>query len=144
MGEALAVSREETRLAKVIDIRRWREEKARQARPSPGPPPPPEPRPRGLALTLGLACCAFGLGLSYLPFWALVRGEAGGFSLGLLFGLVLPAGLGIAFLGVDLLIRVCLGRAGEGLYRRRIGLRRRARPAPGEDPPHIGSRPHEL
>ena len=138
------MSREENRLAKVIDIRRWREEKARQARPSPAPPPPPEPRPRGLALTLGLACSVFGLGLSYLPFWVLVRGGVAGFSLGLLFGLVLPAGLGITVLGVDLLIRVCVGRAGEGLYRRRIGLRRRARPAAGEDPPHIGSRPHEL
>lgn len=144
MGEALAVSREETRLAKVIDIRRWREEKARQSRPSPAPPPPPEPRPRGLALTLGMACCAFGLSLVYLPFWALVRAVVTGFSLGLLFGLVLPAGLGIAFLGVDLLVRVCLGRAGEGLYRRRVGLRRRTRQAPREDTPHIGSRPHEL
>ena len=143
MGEALAVSREETRLAKVIDIRRWREEKARQARPSPTPPPPPEPRPRGLALTLGIVCCLFGLGLSYLPFWAFVHGEVGGFSLGLLFGLVLPAGLGIAALGVDLLIRVCIGQAGEGLYRRRIGLRRRARATP-EDPPSLGRRPHEL
>ena len=139
------MSREEIRLAKVIDIRRWREEKARQARPSPpAPEPPPEPRPRGLALTLGLACCVFGLGLAYLPFWALIRGEVAGFSLGLLFGLVLPAGLGIAFLGVDLIVRVCLGRAGEGLYRRRIGLRRRVRQAPGEDPPRLGSRPHEL
>lgn len=138
------MSREETRLAKVIDIRRWREEKARQARPSPAPPPPPEPRPRGLALTLGAACCIFGLALAYLPFWALVRGVVTGFSLGLLFGLVLPAGLGITLLGVDLIVRVCLGRAGEGLYRRRVGLRRRARQAPGEDPPSIGSRPHEL
>jgi hypothetical protein len=138
------VSREEIRLAKVIDIRRWREEKARQARPSPAPPPLPEPRPRGLALTLGLSCCVFGLGLTYLPFWALVRDVVTGFSLGLLFGLVLPAGLGIAVLGVDLLVRVCMGQAGEGFYRRRVGLRRRARPAPGEDPPHIDSRPHEL
>ncbi len=138
------MSREENRLAKVIDIRRWREEKSRQARPSPAPPPPPEPRPRGLALTLGLACCVFGLGLAYLPFWALVRGEVEGLSLGLLFGLVLPAGLGIAFLGVDLLVRVCLGRAGEGFYRRRMTLRRRVRQAPGEDPPRIGRRPHEL
>ena len=89
MGEALAVSREENRLAKVIDMRRWREEKARQTKPAPAPPPPPEPRPRGLALTLGLACCAFGLGLVYLPFWALVRGVVAGFSLSLLFGLVL-------------------------------------------------------
>ena len=136
--------REENRLAKVIDIRRWREEKARQAKPSPAPPPPPEPRPRGLALTLGAACSVFGLGLVYLPFWALVRGVVAGFSLWLLFGLVLPAGLGIAFLGVDLLVRVFLGRAGEGLYRRRISLRRRPRQAPGEDPPQIGSRPHEL
>ena len=141
MGEALAVSREENRLAKVVDIRRWREEKARQAKPAPAPPPPPEPRPRGLALTLGIACCAFGFGLSYLPFWALVRGAAEGFSLGLLFGLVLPAGLGIVLLGVDLVIRVCIGRAGEGIYRRRIGLRRRVRPTPGEEPPHVGRRP---
>lgn len=136
------MSREESRLAKVVDIRRWREEKARQARPSPAPSPPPEPRPRGLALTLGISCCVFGLGLAYLPFWALVRSAASSFSLGLLFGLVLPAGLGIALLGIDLIVRVCLGRAGEGWYLRRLRLRRRPRPEPGEDPPHIGSWPH--
>lgn len=138
------MSREETRLAKVVDIRRWREEKARQARPpAPAPTPPPEPRPRGLALTLGAACLIFGLGLTYLPFWALVRDSISGFSLGLLFALVLPSGLGIAFLGVDLIVRACLGRAGEGWYSRRVGLRRRrVRSEPGEDPPHVGSRPH--
>ena len=137
------MSREEPRLAKVVDIRRWREEKARQAKPSPALSPPPEPRPRGLALTLGFACCAFGLGLAYLPFWALLRGSVTGFSLGLLFGVVLPAGLGIGLLGVDLVVRVCLGRAGEGWYLRRVGLRRRTRPSePGEDPPRVGSRPH--
>lgn len=139
------MSREEPRLAKVVDIRRWREEKVRHTKPSPPPSAPPEPRPRGLALTLGIACCLFGLGLAYLPFWALVRDVVSRFSLGLLFGLVLPAGLGIALLGVDLVVRACLGRAGEGWYLRRIGLRRRrARPAPGEDPPHVGSWPHKL
>jgi hypothetical protein len=138
------VSREETRLAKVVDIRRWREEKARQAKPSSAPPPTPEPRPRGLALTLGIVCCLFGLGLAWLPFWALVRDAISGFSRGLLFALVLPSGLGIAFLGVDLIVRVCLGRAGEGWYRHRVGLRRRARPAPEEDPSRFGSRPHKL
>ncbi len=139
------MSREEPRLAKVIDIRRWRDEKARQARPpSPAPAAPPEPRPRALALTLGSACSVFGLGLAYLPFWALGYAVVTRFSLGLLFGLVLPAGLGIALLGVDLIVRVCLGRAGEGWYLRRIGRRRRARPEPGEDPPRVGSWPHEL
>lgn len=138
------MSREEPRLAKVVDIRRWREEKARQAKPSPAPSPPSEPRPRGLALTLGFACCAFGLGLAYLPLWAFVRGVVAGFSLGLLFGVVLPAGLGIALLGVDLIVRACLGRAGEGWYLRRVGRRRRKPPEPGEDPPRVGSRPHEL
>ncbi|HYU32012.1 MAG TPA: hypothetical protein VEW48_07605 [Thermoanaerobaculia bacterium] len=138
------MSREESRLAKVIDIRRWREEKVRQARPSPEPAAPSEPRPRALALTLGFACCAFGLGLAYLPFWALVHAVVSRFSLGLLFGLVLPAGLGIAFLGADLIFRACLGRAGEGWYLRRIGRRRRTLPASGEDPSRFGSRPHEL
>ena len=138
------MSREESRLAKVIDIRRWREEKARQAKPSPAPSVPPEPRPRALSLTRGFTCCVFGLGLAYLPFWPMIRAEVSRFSLGLLFGLVLPAGLGIALLGVDLIVRVCLGRAGEGWYLRRISLRRRARPTPGEDPPRVGSWPHEL
>ena len=137
------MSREEPRLAKVVDIRRWREEKARQAKPSPDPSAPPEPRPRALALTLGCACCVFGLGLAYLPFWALVHAEVSRFSLWLLFGLVLPAGLGIAFLGVDLIVRACLGRAGEGWCLQRIG-RRRARSEPGEDPPRVGNWPHEL
>jgi hypothetical protein len=141
-GEALVVSREESRLAKVVDIRRWREEKARQAKPSPAPPPPAEPRPRGLALTLGICCCLFGLGLAWLPFWSVVRSTASHFSLGVLLWLVLPAGLGIALLGLDLIMRVYRGRAGEGWYRRRLTLRR---PAPGEEPPpRIGSWPKEL
>jgi hypothetical protein len=143
MGEALAVSREEPRLAKVVDIRRWREEKARQAKPSPGPAAPSEPRPRGLALTLGFACCVFGLGIAYLPFWTFLHAAVSRFSLELLFGLVLPAGLGIAFLGADLIFRALLGRAGEGWYLRRIGLRRRTSPATGEESSRFG-RPHEL
>lgn len=138
------MSREEPRLAKVVDIRRWREEKARKAKPVPAPAPPPEPRPRGLAVTLGLSCCLFGLGISYLPFWTLVQGIASRFSLAILFGLVLPAGLGIAVLGVDLMVRVMVGQAGEGWYLRRVSLRRRKPAEPGEDPPRIGSRPHEL
>jgi hypothetical protein len=140
------VSREESRLAKVVDIRRWREEKARQAKPSPTPPPPAEPRPRGLALTLGVSCCIFGLGLAWLPFWSLIRSTASRFSLEVLLWLVLPAGLGIALLGIDLIARVYRGRAGEGWYLRRLALRRRPRrPAPGEEPPpRIGSWPKEL
>jgi hypothetical protein len=138
------VSREEPRLAKIVDIRRWREEKARKAKPAPAPAPPPEPRPRGLALTLGLSCCLFGLGISYLPFWTLVQGMASRFSLAVLFGIVLPAGLGIAVLGVDLVVRVAVGQAGDGWYLRRIRLRRRKPPQPGEGPPRVGSRPHEL
>lgn len=139
------MSREEPRLAKVVDIRRWREEKARKAKPAPpAPAPPPEPRPRGLALTLGISCSLFGLGISYLPFWTLVQGLASRFSLAVLFGIVLPAGLGIAVLGVDLVVRVLVGQAGEGWYLRRIRLRRRKPPEPGEGPPRVGSRPHEL
>jgi len=144
------VSREEPRLAKVIDIRSWREAKARQVETAPPPaPPPPERRPRGLALTLGVACCVLGLGLIYLPFWVLARGLVSRLSLGLLFGIVLPAGLGLGFLGVDLLIRTWSGRAGEGWYLRRVGLRRRAPLAPGGgggggEPSRFGKRPHEL
>lgn len=139
------MSREEPRSAKVVDIRRWREEKARQARPAPVFEPAPEPRLRGLALTLGFSCFAFGLALLYLPFWALFRGEATRFSIGLLFGLVLPAGLGIAVLGGDLLLRTAFGRTGEGWYLRRVGRRRHpSPPEPGEDPPRFGSRPHKL
>jgi hypothetical protein len=138
------VSREEPRLAKIVDIRRWREEKARKAKPPSAPPPPPEPQPRGLALALGFACCLFGLGISYLPFWTLLQGMASRFSLAILFGIVLPAGLGIAVLGVDLVVRVIVGQAGQGWYLRRIRLRRRKPPQPGEDPPRVGSRPHEL
>lgn len=138
------MSREEPRLAKIVDIRRWREEKARKAKPPSAPPPPPEPQPRGLALALGLACCLFGLGISYLPFWTLLQGMASRFSLAILFGIVLPAGLGIAVLGVDLVVRVVVGQAGQGWYLRHIRLRRRKLPQPGEDPPRVGSRPHEL
>lgn len=138
------MSREEPRLAKVVDIRRWREEKARKAKPPAAPAPPLEPPPRGLALTLGGACCLFGLGISYLPFWTLVQGMASRFSLAVLFGVVLPAGLGIAVLGVDLVVRVVVGQVGQGWYLRRIRLRRRKPPEPGEDPPRVGSRPHEL
>jgi hypothetical protein len=138
------VSREEPRLAKIVDIRRWREEKARQAKPPSAPAPPPEPPPRGLALTLGFACCLFGLGISYLPFWTLLQGMASVLSLAILFGIVLPAGLGIGVLGVDLVVRVLVGQAGQGWYLRRIHLRRRKPPQLGEDPPRVGSRPHEL
>jgi len=84
------------------------------------------------------------LGITYLPFWAFLHTQVSRFSFGLLFGLVLPAGLGIAFLGVDLVFRACLGRAGEGWYLRRIGLRRRTPPVSGEDTSRFGSRPHEL
>ena len=138
------MSREEPRLAKIVDIRRWREEQARKAKPPSAPAPPPEPQPRGLALALGIACCLFGLGISYLPFWTLLQGMASRFSLAILFGIVLPAGLGIAVLGVDLVVRVIVGQAGQGWYLRRIRLRRRKPPQPGEDPPRVGSRPHEL
>lgn len=138
------MSREEPRLAKIVDIRRWREEQARKAKPPSAPAPPPEPQPRGLALALGIACCLFGLGISYLPFWTLLQGMASRFSLAVLFGIVLPAGLGIAVLGVDLVVRVVVGQAGQGWYLRRIRLRRRKPPQPGEDPPRVGSRPHEL
>lgn len=138
------MSREEPRLAKIVDIRRWREEKARKAKPSSAPPPPPEPQPRGLALALGFACCLFGLGISYLPFWTLVQGMASRFSLAVLFGLVLPAGVGIGVLGVDLVVRVVVGQAGQGWYLHHIRLRRRKPLQPGEDPPRVGSRPHEL
>lgn len=139
------MSSEEPRLGKVVDIRRWREEKARQAKPGPVFEPAPEPRLRGLALTLGFSCFAFGVALVYLPFWVLLRGEVTRFSIGLLFGLVLPSGLGIALLGGDLLVRTALGRAGEGWYLRRIGRRRRpSPPEPGEDPPRFGSRRNKL
>lgn len=131
---------EKNRLAKVVDIRRWREEKDRQVRPS----PPTPPVSRTLALTLSTACCLLGLGLAFLPIWAFVHRAVDGWPLGLLFGLVFPAGLSLTLLGVDLAIRACTGRADEGLYPWSLRLRRPTPPEPGADPPDIDSRPHGM
>lgn len=139
------MSPEEPRLAKVVDLRRWREEKIRRSQPGTASAPAPEPRPRGLALAAGIACLIFGLALSYLPLWALFRDNASRLSLMLLFALVLPAGLGIAMVGADMILRAVLRRTGDGWYHRRVGRRRRSPDKPGEDDPtHVGNRPHEL
>lgn len=125
--------------AKVVDLRRWREERDRlrkiaaKAEGAAGPPPEPIPWPfRLLALISGAGFLAFGLFLVTLVFW--VRGEDGlqWYSLGTLLLLTLPLGLGIAVFGIDLLGRGLLGRdwtraSWTGLN---AWLDRRARPLP--------------
>ena len=138
------MSREEPRLAKVVDLRRWREEKERKAAPAPASAPSPEPRPRGLSVAAGGACALFGLALTYIPFWALLRDTATLYSLILLFALVLPAGLGITLVGIDMVFRAILRRSGEIWYLRRVGPRRRSPDKPGEDDPTRFGRPHKL
>lgn len=138
------MSREEPRLAKVVDLRRWREEKERKAAPAPASAPPPEPRPRGLSIAAGGACAIFGLALTYIPFWALLRDTASLYSLILLFALVLPAGLGITLVGIDMVFRSILRRAGDIWYLRRVRPRRRSPDKPGEDDPTRFGRPHKL
>lgn len=138
------MSREEPRLAKVVDLHRWREEKERKAAPGPASAPPPEPRPRGLSMAAGGACALFGLALTYIPFWALLRDTATLYSLVLLFALVLPAGLGITLVGIDMVFRAILRRSGDTWYLRRVGPRRRTPDKPGEGDPTRFGRPHKL
>lgn len=138
------MSREEPRLAKVVDLRRWREEKERQAAPGPPSAPPPEPRPRRLSITAGGACALFGLALTYIPFWVLLRDTASLYSLILLFALVFPAGLGITLVGVDMVFRAILRRSGDIWYLRQVGSRRRTPDQPGEDDPTRFGRPQKL
>jgi hypothetical protein len=122
--------------AKVVDLRRWREEKERRRAASPAAPGmlPPERTSwpyRILALISGVGFLAFGALLGSLVL--LVRGEGlPWYSLVSLLLLTLPLGLAIALFGVDL--------AGRGLsgvdwtrssWTRLNGwLDRRARPLP--------------
>lgn len=138
------MSREEPRLAKVVDLHRWRAEKERKAAPGPESAPPPEPRPRRLSIAAGGACAVFGLALTYIPFWTLLRDTASLYSLILLFALVFPAGLGITMVGIDMLFRAVHRRSNEGWYLRRVGRRRRSPDKPGEDDPTRFGRPHKL
>jgi len=89
---------------KVVDLRRWREQKAREALPE-------EPRRAGPPRRLfGVAFGGFFLALGGLLFWVLLATPRHG-AAPLPWALfVVPAG--IALLGLDLLVRAGLGRRG--------------------------------
>jgi hypothetical protein len=123
--------------AKVVDLRRWRQERERRrktAATEAGLPPPERiswPF-RILALISGVGFLAFGAFLSLLVL--LVRGERGlpWYSLLSLLLLTLPLGLGIALFGLDLAGRGILGRDWTRASWHRLNgwLDRRARPLP--------------
>ena len=126
--------------AKVVDLRRWREERDRQrkagaasAEAPAGAPFEPIPWPfRLLALISGAGFLAFGLFLVALVLW--VRGEEDlpWYSLGAFLLLTLPLGLASALFGIDLVGRGLLGRdwTRPSWMRLSAWLDRRARPLP--------------
>lgn len=133
--------------AKVVDLRRWKEERDRRLRAAgnppedprhaePGPAPPPDRISwpfRVLALVSGTGFLAFGLLLSSLVL--LFEGEGGGlpwYFLTVFLLMVVPLGLSLAFFGIDLAGRGLLGRDWtEALWSRVTErLDRRLRPLP--------------
>jgi hypothetical protein len=112
----LMSSDDDAPLAKVVDLRRWREERDRRARAAGEELEPASPDRiawpfRVLALVAGMGFAAFGGLLGSLP--VLIHAGDGTLPWPTLLALVLvlfPVGVGIALFGIDLMGRGFLGR----------------------------------
>src|SRR3954454_8559110 len=127
--------------AKIVDLRRWREERDRRLRASAGEPELASTRApdrvawpfRVLALIAGLGFAACGGFLGSLP--VLVRAGEGlmpwHIRLALLL-IIFPLGVGMALFGIDLIGRGFVGRDWTTALWERVQafLNRRARPLP--------------